>query len=561
MLVDLKVKNFVIIDEMEISFEKGLNVLTGETGAGKSIIIGALDMLLGSRASSDVVRSGAEKSYIEAVYRPEKLELVNDILQQAGIEPDEDIVLLSREIRLNGRNRSRINGQLATLSMVRKISRYLVDIHGQHEHQLLLNRGEHLQLLDDFIGDQASDLRREMEEKFSEMHKLAEKIAELQLDEGEEARQLDMLNYQIREIEEAHLQSDELPELKREYKVLSNMEEIYSVTGEIAQDFNGEDYNQPGVLDRLGEFMSRLEEIKEYDPGLDEIFQNIQDAFYSLQEAGFDLQNYHQDLEFNEDRLQEIEDRLDLIQTLQKKYGSTIDEILSYKEEMVKKRDKLSRREQLISEYKEKRSKREQEYYRLAEKISNIRKERARQLEKNLKGEFADLALGEAEFKVDFSRKEPAADGIDRIQFLITTNPGEELKPLAQVASGGELSRIMLALKTVIADIDKVETLIFDEVDSGVGGKTAQKMAEKLAHLGQKRQILCITHLPQIASMSDTHFFISKKAEEDVVQAEIKKLGREERRDELARMLGGVKTTETTREHAEEMLTMAEEKK
>ncbi|MFW6278899.1 MAG: DNA repair protein RecN [Bacillota bacterium] len=561
MLVDLRVKNFVLIEELEINFGPGLNVLTGETGAGKSIIIGALDMLLGSRASTDVIRRGKEMAYIEAAYQPQELAKINDLLQESGIEPDPEIVLLSREIKRSGRNKSRINGQLATLNMIRQVSRYLVDIHGQHEHQLLLNSSEHLQLVDDYVGQPVEELKKQVAKKYKKIQEIDDRLAELQVDEGEKARELDMLNFQIKEISEANLKNGELPELKNEYQKLSNMEDIFSITGRVAGTLRGEDYNQEGLLDRLGELMKEMGDIKEFDPELEEYHQRIEDAFYQLQELNFDLQKYHQNLEYNEERLAEIEERLDLIQTLQKKYGDSIAKILEYKEQMVEKREQLQGRDELIAELKNKKEVLNKEYYQKAQKLSQLRKEKARQLEKQIKNEFSDLALENTVLKVSFVEKEPGETGIDRVEFLISTNPGEELKPLTQVASGGELSRIMLALKTIIADIDQVDTLIFDEVDSGVGGKTAQKMAEKMARLAKKRQILCITHLPQIASMSDIHFYIDKKTEQKKTFTVIQKLDREQKKNELARMLGGVKTTKTTMQHAEEMLQMAEEQK
>ena len=559
MLVDLKVKNFVLIEELEINFGEGLNVLTGETGAGKSIIIGALDMLLGSRASTDIIRSGCQVAYIEAAYDPHNIEKINQILTEAGIEPDPEIILLSREIRLKGRNKSRINGQLATLSMIRRVSRYLVDIHGQHEHQLLLNRAEHRQLLDDFSGTSISEPLQQVNRLYERIKEIEDRLAEYQLDESEKARQLDMLGFQIKEIEEADLQEGELTDLKEEYNLLSNLEEIFSVTGEIAGSLSGEDYNQNSLLEQLGSFMKRLEAIKDFSDELAAFYQTIRDVFHQLQDLSFDMEKYNRDLEFDEARLQEIEQRLDLLQGLQKKYGDTIAEIIEYKEEMKDKREKLTSREEMIKQLQAERDSLKEEFYHHAEKLSRIRQEQARKLEDQLHEEFVDLALKETRFKVDFQKQEPSVAGIDRIEFLIATNPGEDLKPLTRVVSGGELSRIMLALKTIIADIDRVDTLIFDEIDSGVGGKTAQKMAEKLARLAMKRQILCITHLPQIASMADTHFLINKKTETDNTYTVIEKLNREEKKKELARMLGGVKTTETTMQHAEEMLKLAED--
>lgn len=561
MLVDLRVKNFALIDELEINFKKGLNVLTGETGAGKSIIIGALDMLLGARASTDVIRKEKETAYIEAVYEPQELEKINQLLEQAGIEPDSEILLLSREIRLNKRNRSRINGQLATLRMIKNISKYLVDIHGQHEHQSLLDSSLHLQLLDDYIGEEIKELKGDVIDIYKEIRKIENKLSEMRVDESEKARQIDLLEFQIDEIEQAQLKPGELEELKNKYNKLSNMEEIFSVTGEIYNRLNGEDFNNQGLVDRFGHFMKEIESIKEYDNQLDNFYKQIQDIFYQLQDLGFQIRDYHEELEFNKAQLKKIEERLDLIHGLQKKYGETIEKIISYQQQLIKKKDKLVARDKLIEELNEKKQKLEEKYYDQADKLSSIRKDRAEEFEEQIMVEFDDLAMEDTIFEVKFKERKPARDGTDQIEFLISTNPGEELKPLVKIASGGELSRIMLALKTLIADIDMVDTLIFDEVDSGVGGKTAQKMAEKLTMISQRRQVICITHLPQIASMSDNHFFITKKTEAERTFTMIYSLDKKGQKEELARMLGGVKMTNTTLKHAEEMLKLAEDKK
>ncbi|MGM0436729.1 MAG: DNA repair protein RecN [Bacillota bacterium] len=561
MLLDLRVKNFALIKKLEINFNDGLNVLTGETGAGKSIIIGALEMLLGGRASRDVIRKGKEKAYIEAVYEPEKLELINNKLEEYGIESEDDILLLSREIKRTGRNRSRINGQLATLSMVRNISSYLVDIHGQHEHQSLLNVKLHLDFLDDFIGEKIMPLKNKINKKYNKIKNINKELKEIEIDEGEKARELDLLEFQINEIEKANLEIGEFEKLEKKYKKLSNAEDIFSTTGMIYNDINGDDFNNNGILDKIGHFMTELDSLKEYDEKLDKFHSQMENIYYLLQDLGYEIREYNEKLDFNKEILKEIEDRLDTINNLKKKYGDNIEEILEYKKKMKKRRDNLISQEDLIKELKDKRKKIKNDYYELAKELSNIRKKSAKNLEKRIKNELTDLAMEDVLFKVKFEKKELSEDGIDNIEFMISPNPGEDLKSLAKIASGGELSRIMLAFKKIIAEIDKVDTLIFDEVDSGVGGKTAQKMAEKLAVIGSKRQVICITHLPQIASMGDSHFYINKTTEDGKTYTNIDKLKDKEKPKELARMLGGVKMTDTTLEHAEEMIKLAEKKK
>ncbi|QTL98507.1 DNA repair protein RecN [Iocasia frigidifontis] len=561
MLVDFRVKNYALIDELEIQFRDGLNVLTGETGAGKSIIIGALEILLGARASSDLIRTGQETAYIEAVFEPRKLKEINSYLMEVGIEPEEKMILLSREIRENGRNRNRINGQLATAGMIKEISRYLVDIHGQHEHQLILDSTSQLDLLDEFIVDKESKLKDMVAEKFARIKELRNKLLEIEIDETEKARQIDLLEFQISEIENAGLQEDEMEGLEKEYKILTNMEDIYTSVGSIYNAINGEDYNKHSTLEEIGFFMKEMENIKDYDSNLEEFYDIIKDIYYQLEELGFQLHNYYDSLEYDDHRLKIVESRISQITALQRKYGKTVSEILTYKDEIKQSLSDLKSQDLLIKKLRKELHEIEENYYETARKLSKIRQAKAVKLEEMISQELIDLAMKDTILKIKFKEKKLADNGIDRVEFMISTNRGEELKPLAKIASGGELSRIMLALKTIIAHIDQVDTLIFDEVDSGVGGKTAQMMAEKLALISQKRQVICITHLPQIASMADNHFFISKKTDVNHTYTDIYSLDQMGQKEELARMLGGVTLTDTTMKHAEEMLTLADDKK
>jgi len=561
MLVDLRIKNYALIEELEINFKEGLNVMTGETGAGKSIIIGALEILLGDRAFTELIRKGEETAYIEAVFEPEEIEKINQYLEEAGIETDPHSVLLSRELRQNGRNRNRINGQLATASMIKDISKYLVDIHGQHEHQLLLDPGSHLQILDDFVAFEEYGLREKVAELYSKLKEIDKKLNSIEIDEAEKARQIDLLEFQIDEIEKAKLVDNEIEELDREYKVLTNMEDIYATVGTIFNGLSNDDYETPGVVDMLARFMKELEELKDYDKDLEKFYNIISDAYYLLEDLSFQLRDYHENLEFDQDRLDKIEKRIGIITGLQRKYGQTIKEILEYQSRMQEELEQLLSLDKYMEELAEQKERFTAEYYEVAERLSKIRQTRARELENLIARELEDLAMKNTVFEIDFKEKEPGIDGIDRVEFMISTNPGEDLKPLSRIASGGEISRIMLALKTIIAHIDQVDTLIFDEVDSGVGGKTAQMMAEKLALISKKRQVICITHLPQIASMADNHFYISKVVQKDHTVTRIDNLDEEGKKAELARMLGGVELTDTTLKHAQEMLDMAARKK
>lgn len=557
MLCDLQVKNFALINKVNISFKKGLNILSGETGAGKSIIIGALDLLLGARASIEVIRSGKKAAYISAFFQPEEIEIINSILTSSGIEKEENGILIAREIRENGRNRTLINGQLATLKIVRKISRYLIDIHGQHEHQLLLDQGSHLMILDAFIGKEIANLKSEIKEFYQKLTTIREEFSEIEIDDSQRARELDIIDFQIEEIEAAALQPGEYDELKEEYNSLSHGEEIYRVISELINSLSGDDYKEKGIIDQLAVLKNKFEDIEDYNQKLSDLNKKYKDIYYTLEEFIFDLNDFESSFVYDEERISMLSDRLDLINTILRKYGEDIETVLSYLEDLYQKQNKLQNIEARISALSEKENKLKNKILKKSKELSLIRKKYAADLETRLKQELKDLAMEDVNFKVDFSNKSISADGIDRVEFLISPNRGEDLKSLAKIASGGELSRIMLSLKTITAALDQVDTLVFDEVDSGVGGQTAAKMAAKLTQISGDRQIICITHLPQLASAADHHFLIKKEKGENRTYTKIHSLDSKERIDEIARMIGGTTITAKTLAHAEEMLQLA----
>ena len=557
MLSDLQVKNFALINKVNINFKQGLNILSGETGAGKSIIIGALDLLLGARANSDIIRSGKKAAYISAFFQPEELKIINDILTETGIEQEENGILIAREIRENGRNRTLINGQLATLKIVKKISRYLIDIHGQHEHQLLLDQGSHLMILDAFIGDKITHLKAEINNLYQELLDLRNELSEIEIDDAQRARELDIINFQIEEIEAAGLEAGEYEKLKDEYKTLSHGEEIYRVITEIMSSLSGDNYKDQGIMDRLSILKNKFEEVEDYNQELKELNKKFTDIYYSLEEFSFDLADFESSFAYDEERISILSDRLDLINTLLRKYGEDVETVISYLQELYQKRDKLENVEEKIASLTKKEENLIQRLKVKSGKLSETRKKHAKNLEVQLKNELKDLAMEDARFEVSFTEKEISAVGTNRIEFLISPNRGEDLKPLSKIASGGELSRIMLSLKTITAALDQVDTLIFDEVDSGVGGKTAAKMAAKLTQISNDRQIICITHLPQLASAANHHFLIKKEKGENRTFTKIHSLDRAERIREIARMIGGTTITDKTLAHAEEMLLLA----
>lgn len=559
MLSDLQVKNFALINKVNINFKQGLNILSGETGAGKSIIIGALDLLLGARANTDVIRSGKKAAYISAFFQPDELKIINDILSEAGIEKEENGILIAREIRENGRNRTLINGQLSTLKIVKKISRYLIDIHGQHEHQLLLDQSSHLMILDAFIGQEISPLKSEIKSLYQELSEVRQELSEIEIDDSQRARELDVINFQIEEIEEAALKEGEYEELKEEYKTLSHGEEIYKVTAEMLSSLSGDDYSEKGIMDRLSVLKNKFVEIEDYNQDLKQLNKKFRDIYFSLEEFIFDLNDFESSFAYDEEEISMISDRLDLINTLLRKYGEDVETVLSYLEELYQKRDKLENVEERIASLSKKEANLKRELLNKSAQLSEQRKKYAKNLEVKLKHELKDLAMEDVRFKVNFDKKEVSADGTDQIEFLISPNIGEDLKSLAKIASGGELSRIMLSLKTITAALDQVDTLIFDEVDSGVGGKTAAKMASKLCQISKDRQIICITHLPQLASAANHHFLIKKEKGENRTFTKIHALDKAERVKEIARMIGGTTMTDKTLAHAEEMLLLANE--
>ena len=561
MLSELNIKNFALINELNIKLQPGFNVLTGETGAGKSIILDALDILMGARAYKEVIRTGESSAYIEALFHPDKKDEIDNILSENGVSSEDDMLLISREIKEDGRNKGRINGQLVTVSLIQEIAPYLVDIHGQHEQQSLLDEDTHLMILDQYIKNDIKDLKADVRDYFSQIQSVKNKLNNIDIDEQSRARKVDLYQFQIDEIKKANLEKGEDKSLFQEYKKLNNMEEIYALCGEIDNLINAEDYNQEGMMDKVGHYMKNLEEFTEYDDRLADFHQSLQNVYYELEELSFGLDDYISSVDFDQQRLKKVEERLDLINRLKRKYGDSISEILEYKEDLKEKLSELKNQEKIIEELNSKLEKLKEKYDEKAVKLSKIRKEQAEQFEKDMKAELKDLAMEKARLKVDFKKSGRTKEGIDDVKFLISTNPGEELKPLSKIISGGELSRAMLAFKNIMADIDRVETIVFDEVDKGIGGKTAQKLAEKLYRISTKRQLICVSHLPQVASMGDNHYYINKKTTENKkTVTSIQKLNQKEIIEELARMLGGVKLTDTTKSHAREMLKMAKEK-
>lgn len=555
MLLQLHIKNFALIDNVNIDFSNGLNILTGETGAGKSILIDSVNFVLGEKQSKDIIRTDEEFAYVEAVF--ESSDEINDILNLNGIESD-DILIISREINLNGRTVSRINNRTVTVNLLKQISSLLIDIHGQHEHQSLLNENSYIDILDSFCGDEFKEVKYEFKDIYNKVREIEKEIEKLEENEEYKLKRMDLLKYQIQEISEADLKNGEDEELIKRRNILSNSEKIYSSLSLIYSELYGGE-NRECAYDKIGTSISNIESVEKYDEKLKDIRCSMEDVYYKLEDIIDIIRDYKDSLEFDSEELERIESRLDLINNLKRKYGNSIESIQSYLIKIKEEYSLIERNEEIIEKNKKELERLNIKLYELTDKITNERKQTALKLEKLIENELKYLGMEKALFKIVIDKKNKITDnGNDDVLFTMTANPGEPLKPLNKVASGGEMSRIMLAIKTVIADIDKIPTLIFDEIDTGISGRTAQCVAEKMSGISNSHQILCVTHLPQIASMADVHFKIEKNVNEEKTFTKVYKLDDNEKIEELSRMLSGAQVTKITRSHAKEMIELAQ---
>ncbi|EOC99609.1 DNA repair protein RecN [Caldisalinibacter kiritimatiensis] len=556
MLLELNIKNFVIIDELNISFDKGFNVFTGETGAGKSIIIDAMNIVLGGRATKEFVRTGEEKAAIDALFNISKINGIEEILEELGIDKEQDnTLLISRQIYNTGRSIARINGRTVTLSMLKKLTSKLVDIHGQHEHQSLLSPEKHVEFIDSLGSNNIRKIKNEIVYWYDKLKDKKKSLESLSSDDMERERKIDLLKFQIEEIDNANLKTNEEEELIGEYKALSNTEDIIKTVGLINEMLCSDNYRNDSVIDRLSKISSLLTNIAKYDNKLDKYLELINDILYQLQDISIEFRNYQDNINYDEERLKFLENRIELINNLKRKYGQDIKEIIKYKENIEKELDFIINSEKEIKNLKDEIKEIENILDDLCKKLTIERKKVGKQLEINIINELKEMNLKNVIFKIKYDKFNYfTRNGIDKIEFLISTNPGEPLRPLSKIVSGGEMSRIMLSFKNILAEVDNIHCLVFDEIDTGISGRTAQIVAEKISKIAKTHQILCVTHLPQIASMADSHFLIEKNVKESKTVTSVHKLDYEERIDEMSRLLGGVNLTDTTRKHAEEML-------
>lgn len=559
MLVELNIENFAVAEKLHINFSKGFNVLTGETGAGKSVIVDAIGMILGGRANKDLIRTGCDKAILEGLFYLEKSSEINKILDEYGIENEKnDYLLITREIYSTGRSISRINGRTVTLGMLNNVTKYLIDIHGQHEHQSLLNSENHIHIIDSFGDDNFRTLKEDIYIYYNELVFQRKKLKDLSMDEIEKDREIDLLKYQIEEIDNAKLSKEEEEEIAKEYDKLSNIKEIELNISEALNILQSKEYEGFSIIDAINKVISLIGGIKNFDIEIKKYYESFINIGFELQDLSGDLRYYLDNIAVDEERLVFLEERLDTINKLKKKYGNNIDEIIAYRNGIYEKFQILLNNEKEISQIKNEIENIEKMLEVKCEELSNKRKEIASILEESLSGELKQLNMSNVLFKVSFKKYNHfTPEGFDNVEFLISTNPGEDLKPLSKIVSGGEMSRIMLAFKSILAEYDKIPCLIFDEIDTGISGRTAQVVGEKIVNISKEHQIICVSHLPQIAALADTHFSIYKNIHGSRTVTQIKKLSFEERIEELSRLLGGVNLTDTTKMHAKEMLDLA----
>ncbi|WP_078552937.1 DNA repair protein RecN [Bacillus alkalicellulosilyticus] len=569
MLLELSIKNFAIIEKLTIPFEKGLTVFTGETGAGKSIIIDAIGLLVGGRGSSEFVRYGTNRAEIEGLFSVNLSHPIVEKTRDLGIDVEDDMLVLRRDITANGKSVCRINGKLVTLGILREIGQSLIDIHGQHEHQVLMQPEHHLSLLDAMAKEKLEQTLVEYRELYTRFNRISKKLKNLLENDQELAHRLDLLQYQSQEIEKANLEPGEDERLLEEKHKLVNGERLFKAI----QDGYNSLYGDGKALDWVSQAQSYVEEAADIDSSLQSIQETVANCFYLLEEAAFSLRNEAEGTEFEPGRIDIVESRLNEITQLKRKYGSTVAEILDYAVKIDEEQQALLHKDDRIQDLEAEQKEVLKDLVVEAQALSAIRKQAADKLMNAVHQELKELYMDKTKFEIAWrenqSEKHQGLEingeyfrfsdrGIDQIEFLLSTNPGEPLKPLAKVASGGEISRIMLAMKTIFSASQGVTSLIFDEVDTGVSGRVAQAIAEKILEISFNSQVFCITHLPQVAAMADHHLYISKSEENKRTYTKVEPLSDVKKVEEIARMISGVEMTELTKEHAKELLQQAQ---
>lgn len=562
MLESLHVKNVALIDESQVNFGKGLNILTGETGAGKSMIIGSINLALGGKGDKSLIRNGAEYALVQLVFQMDDKDALKR-LRELDVYPDEDGRLLLERRILPSKSVCKINGELIANRTLRQVAEIVIDIHGQHEHQSLLKKSSHFAFLDEYCVEKLGGLSQELDAAYKSCKELKDELSRLYEQGENREKELSFAQFELNEIASAKLIKGEDEELEALVRRMANAQKIAGALAAAGQAINGQGENAAG---QIGRAYREVKGVADYDPALADLssqFATLEDLLYSVGHAINDCQK---DLEFDPQQFADAQGRLDLINQLKNKYARKtggIEEILQREQQLADEVAKLEDFETYLARKEEAYRKEKEKLLSLCEKVSTIRKEQAEILQKSMQKALEDLNFLKVQFEIAITSSEEylSKKGYDDVEFLISLNPGEELKPLGEVASGGELSRVMLALRTVLADKDKMETLIFDEIDAGISGKTAWKVSEKMAVIGREHQVICITHLPQIAAMADEHFIIEKESQDESTKTQIRPLSREQMIGEIARLLGSDTITETARQSAEELKKMADDAK
>lgn len=553
MLRSLHVKNLALIDEIEVEFGEGLNILTGETGAGKSIILGSVNLALGGRYTRDIIRDGADYGFVELTFEirdPGQIER----LKALDVFPEEGMVVLSRRL-MEGRSVSRINGETVTMGLLREVSAVLIDIHGQHEHQSLLYKKNHLEILDAFAREEGAGCRQAVQEAYRDYRACEKELEEVSMDESQRAKEMAFLEFEVEEIEKAALQEGEDEELESAYRRMANGRKI---AGSALEAYRYTSEDSDSASENLSRAIRALSEAAECDEGARQLQEQLVEVDSLLNDFNRELSDYSKSCEYSEEELYETENRLNEINRLKVKYGGTVGEILAYQEQQAGKLEKLQDYEAYLAGLEKKAREAEALLVKACRSLSQVRKSQAAILEEAVQKGLEELNFADVRFEIHFEElKSYTGNGTDDVEFMISLNPGQPLRPLKDVASGGELSRIMLAIRTVMARRDDIETLIFDEIDVGISGRTAQKVSEKMALIGKTHQVICITHLAQIAAMADAHYVIEKTVEEMETRTRIRRLTEEDSVRELARILGGARITDAVLTNAREMKELA----
>lgn len=550
MLNQLSIRNVAVIDKLDINLHDGVSVLTGETGAGKSIIIDSINMILGDRANKELVRYGTDKAVVQAVFDAPKS--VINVLEENDIDVEDETVIITRQVTKEGKSAARINGMVVTLNILREISDRLINIHGQHDNQALLTPIRHITFLDAYADNE--EYINRYKDILSKKREIEKKISSLEMDEQEKMQRIDLLEYQVTEIKKASLEKGEEDDLREQRDIYTNAEQITKSVNEAYMNLYEGDEIQ-SAYDGISIAVNEIFQISDLNPQLKSIYDTLNEIMYSLEDTAHEIKEFGETVEFDEQTLNEIEERLDLVSRLKRKYGNSIEEILEYLKKAESELNDIKLSDERTNELKEELKNITKELKEKGNVLTQRRENAAKVLEENIEKSLHELNMEKSKFKVNIENDGTFYDnGMDKVEFLISTNPGEPLKPLVKIASGGELSRVMLAIKSILADSDGVDTMIFDEIDTGVSGKAAMSIAKKLAVIAKNKQVICITHLPQLTAMADNHYLIQKNTDGELASTTLKELDEEGRELELARIIDGGEVTELALSHAKQML-------